>query len=353
MEIAQTFVFLHSETKKKVTMARPTINDIAKALNITPSTVSRALAGNTRVSAATRELINRTAAEMGYERNLLASSLRKGSTDTVGMIVPRINRQFFSNVISGAEAILNPAGYNLIICQSHERLEDEKKAIMTLMRNQVAGIIISHSLEATDSKAVADIVKSGLVLVQFDRAYNGLEGISVTNDNFAGAYQATAHLAKSGYKRIGHLAGDILSNVYTDRMEGYKKALQDNGMEIDESIIYTDSITRDKGFYNMAKALQAGCDALYCAGDYAALGVIEYARHNNIKIPDEFGVVGTANENFAELLSPALTTIEQNAFDMGNRAAQAFLDQKHGKVEGESKIVIPMRLIVRESSRKN
>lgn len=345
-------LYFCTQNKKEQKMARPTINDIAKALNITPSTVSRALAGNTRVSAATRELISRTAAEMGYERNLLASSLRKGSTDTVGMIVPRINRQFFSNVISGAEAILNPAGYNLIICQSHERQEDEKRAIMTLMRNQVAGIIMSHSLETTDSKSLADITKSGLALVQFDRAFRDIEGASVTNDNFTGAYQATAHLIKSGYKRIGHLGGDLLSNVYTDRMEGYKKALADNGIEIDESIIFNDSITRDKGFYNMAKALQAGCDALYCSGDYAALGVIEYARHNNIDIPNEFGVIGTANENFAELLTPALTTLEQNAFDMGNRAAQAFLDIKQGKSDAELKIEIPMRLIVRDSSRK-
>lgn len=334
-------------------MAKPTINDIAKALNITPSTVSRALAGNTRVSAATRALIEKTASEMGYERNLLASSLRKGSTDTVGMIVPRINRQFFANVISGAEAILNPAGYNLIICQSHERADDEKRAIQTLLRNQVAGVIVSHALDNTDNKGIADLEKSGLVLVQFDRAYPEIHGASVTNDNFTGAYQATCHLIKGGYKRIGHLGGDTMSNVYADRLEGYKKALADNGMEVDESIIFSDSITRDKGFYNMAKALEAGCDAFYCAGDYAALGVMEYARHSGIKIPEEFGVVGTANENFAELISPALTTLEQNAFQMGNKAAQAFLDLKQGKSDAAKEIVVPMRLIVRESSTRN
>lgn len=331
-------------------MAKPTISDIAKALNITPSTVSRALAGNTRVSAATRAQIEQKAAELGYERNLLASSLRRGVSDTVGMIVPRVNRQFFSNVISGAEAILNPAGYNLIICQSHERREDEKKAISTLMRNQVSGIIVSHSLETISTDAFDELINSGLVLIQFDRAFPKLSGISVTNDNFAGAYLATKHLIKSGYKRIGHLAGDYQSNVYTDRMNGYSSALADAGLKLDETLVFANSITRDKGFYNMAKALELGCDALYCAGDYAALGVMEYARHNGIKIPTEFGVVGTANENFAELLTPALTTLEQNAFDMGNRAAQAFLDIKQGKVLVETNITIPMRLIVRESS---
>ena len=350
MEVAQTFVFLHTENKE--IMAKPTINDIAKALGITPSTVSRALAGNTRVSATTRALIEKKAAEIGYERNMLASSLRKGVTDTVGMIVPRINRQFFSNVISGAEAILNPAGYNLIICQSHERREDEKRAIATLLRNQVAGVIVSHSLETVSPDSFKEITEAGLALVQFDRVFPDLESVKVSNDNFAGAYLATKHLIKSGYKRIGHLAGDTISNVYNDRMNGYRSALADAGLQIDESIIFNDSITRDKGFYNMAKALDHGCDALYCAGDYAALGVLEYARHNNINIPNDFGVVGTANENFAELLTPALTTLEQNAFDMGNRAAQAFLDIKAGKVTQEASITVPMRLIVRDSSTK-
>ncbi len=331
-------------------MARPTINDIAKALNITPSTVSRALAGNTRVSAATRQLIEQKAQELGYERNVLASSLRKGSTDTVGMIVPRVNRQFFSNIISGAEAILNPAGYNLIIAQSHERREDERRAIMAMMRNQVSGIIISHSLETTSDELLQDVLRSGLALVQFDRAFSSVGGASVVNDNFSGAYVATKHLVKSGYKRIGHLAGDAQSNVYVERLNGYKSALSDCGIEIDESIIYADSITRDKGFYYMAQALEHQCDALYCAGDYAALGVLEYARHNNISIPNDFGVVGTANENFAELLTPSLTTLEQNAFVMGNRVAQAFLDIKNKKVDSEGSFVIPMRLIVRDSS---
>ncbi len=331
-------------------MARPTINDIAKALNITPSTVSRALAGNTRVSAATRMLIEQKARELGYERNVLASSLRKGSTDTVGMIVPRVNRQFFSNIISGAEAILNPAGYNLIICQSHERREDERRAIMTLMRNQVSGIIISHSLETLTDETLKEVIDSGLALVQFDRVFDSLGGASVVNDNFSGAYVATKHLVKSGYKRIGHLGGDSQSNVYADRLNGYKAALADCGLEVDESIIFSDSITRDKGFYNMAQALEHQCDALYCAGDYAALGVLEYARHNNINIPLDFGVVGTANENFAELLTPSLTTLEQNAFIIGNRAAQAFLDIKNKKVDAEGSFVVPMRLIVRDSS---
>lgn len=332
-------------------MSKPTISDIAKALNITPSTVSRALAGNPRVSDQTRALVVKKAEELGYERNILASSLRKGSTDTVGLVVPRINRLFFSNVISGAEAILNPAGFNLIISQSHERRDDEKRAVQTLMRNQVAGIIISHSLETTDAAAFAQMFDgSDITLVQFDRTFPGIGDIEITNDNYTGAYNATKHLIEKGYKRIGHLGGDQSSNVYKERRKGFEDAMHEAGMEIEENLMFEESITRDKGFYNAAKALERGCDALYCAGDYAALGVIEYARVKGVAIPDQLGVVGTANETFADVVTPSLTTIEQNAFEMGSKAAQAFLDIKQGRELPDRKMSIAMKLMIRDSS---
>ncbi|MGN0028748.1 MAG: LacI family DNA-binding transcriptional regulator [Marinilabiliaceae bacterium] len=334
-------------------MSKPTISDIAKALNITPSTVSRALAGNPRVSEQTRQLVTRKAEELGYERNILASSLRKGSTDTVGLVVPRINRLFFSNVISGAEAILNPAGFNLIITQSHDRRDDERRAVQTLLRNQVSGILISHSLETVDAAAFAQMFEgSNVALVQFDRTFPGVGDVEVTNDNYSGAYNATKHLIEHGYRRIGHLGGDTSSNVYVERRRGFEDAMREAGMEIDETLMFEDSITRDKGFYNAAKALERGCDALYCAGDYAALGVVEYARVKCVKIPDEFGVVGTANEPFADVVTPSLSTLEQNAFDMGSKAAQAFLSIKQGHSVTEREISIPMKLIVRDSSLK-
>lgn len=332
-------------------MSKPTISDIAKALNITPSTVSRALAGNPRVSEQTRLLVMKKAEEIGYERNVLASSLRKGSTDTVGMVVPRINRQFFSNIISGAESILNPAGFNLIITQSHDRRDDEKRAVQALLRNQVAGIVISHSLETVDQDAFAQLFEgSDVVLVQFDRTFAGIGDMEVTNDNYTGAHNATKHLIERGYKRIGYLGGDTSSNVYIDRCKGFEDAMREAGMEVDETLIFEDSTTRDKGFYNAAKALERGADALYCAGDYAALGVIEYAKAKGVKVPEELGVVGTANEAFTDIVNPSLTTLEQNAFEMGSKVAQAFLDIKQGRDVPERKISIPLKLIVRDSS---
>ena len=330
-------------------MAKPTINDIAKALNITPSTVSRALAGNTRVSEATRLSVERKASELGYERNILASSLRRGVSDTVGMIVPRINRQFFSNVISGAEAILNPAGYNLLICQSHERLEDEKRGLQTLIRNQVAGIIMSHSLESENGNHIAEITRGSVKLVQFDRVFSDLPGAKIVNDNFTGAFLATKHLIKNGYRRIGTLAGGLVSAAYRERLDGYKSALESEGMTVDDDIIFPDTVVRDKGIERTAIAIERGCDALYCAGDYAALGALECARGKGLEVPRQFGIVGTANEIFTELTTPSISTLELNAFDMGNRAAQAFLDINSQNKTGLVTVTVPMRLIIRET----
>ena len=128
-----------------------TITQIAAALGITPSTVSRALSGSPRVKEETRLAIEQKAAELGYERNIMASNLRKGRSDIVGVVVPRIHREFFSNVIGGAESLLNEAGYSVLICQTHERFDDEVKALRTLRNNRVAGVLLSHAIGSSDS----------------------------------------------------------------------------------------------------------------------------------------------------------------------------------------------------------
>ncbi len=158
-------------------MRKATITDIAKELNLTPSTVSRALNGSSLVKQETKEAVEAKAKDMGYVRNVMASNLRKGVAQTVGIIVPRINRQFFSNVISGAESVLNDAGYNVLICQTEERYEKEVYAIDTLLWNQVAGILISHSIETSDTSHLSKALNSNVRLVQFDRVFYNIPDV--------------------------------------------------------------------------------------------------------------------------------------------------------------------------------
>lgn len=333
-------------------MKKITINDIAKALNVTPSTVSRALAGNTRVSQKTRDLVNAKAREMGYQPNVIAASLRKGKSDTIGMIVPRINRHFFSNVISGVEEILNPAGYNLVICQSGENAAKEEQAIKTLLRNQVGGVIMSLSVQTKDFAHLKDVVARKIPLVQFDRISTDIGGPKIINDNYTGAYLATKHLLKSGYKRVAHFAGERSLKAYEERYQGYLKAVQEVNGALDEGLVYNNVITRAAGLEMIKKVINEGvADALFCAGDYSALGVLEGLRELGVKVPEEFGVVGFANEPFSELMYPALSSVEQNGFEIGNRAASAMIKCiEEGWHSDET--IVPVRLIVRQSSKR-
>lgn len=323
-----------------------TITDIAKALNITPSTVSRALAGNPRVKEETRRAVEEKAAEMGYERNVVAANLRKGQSRIVGIVVPRINREFFSNCIGGAESVLNRAGYNALICQTQENPEAEIQVLKTLKNYRVAGVLLSHAIHDHSSAHVKEIL-GGIPLVQFDRVFPDLPGAKIVGANCEGAFQATMHLIQAGYKRIGTIAGYMTSQAYVERLAGYRLALERAGLPFDPSIVYEDAIVRETGYEAGLKALEAGCDALYSAGAFSALGAIQALQEKGIRIPEDFGIVGTANEGFTALMTPALTTLNQHPFEMGEAAARAFLDG-NGKTQ-----IIPMELIVRQSSNKN
>lgn len=322
-----------------------TITEIAQALGITPSTVSRALTGSPRVKPSTRQAVEKMAAEMGYERNVVASNLRRGRSDIVGIIVPRINRGFFSSVIGGAEQVLNEAGLSVLICQTHERFDAEVRALKTLRTNRVCGVLLSHAIESSDGSHVAEILGDQIPLVQFDRVFSGLPGAKVVNDNFNGAYTATRHLIDQGYRHIGTLAGYMSSEAYVQRLEGFRAALADAGMV--PAAEFPDTIVPETGHEAALKALEAGCDALYSAGDFSALGAIQALKEQGCRIPEDFGIVGTANESFTALMTPTLSSLALKASEIGRAAARAFLD---GAPAGET--VIPMELIIRQSSNK-
>ena len=326
-----------------------TISDIAKSLGITPSTVSRALSGSPRVKESTRKAVEKAAERMGYERDEAASSLRRGRAKVVGIIVPRINREFFSNVIGGAESVLDNYGYSAIICQSHENTSDEIKALKTLRSNRVAGVLISHAIESTDGAHILENIDQGTILVQFDRVFSSIPGPKIISDNFRGAYEGTRHLIEQGYKKIGIIAGYMSSEAYSARLAGYKQALSDMGLEIDDEIIFYGSIVQKGGYEAGNIAIDKGCDAIFSTGDYTALGALQAAKERGLRVPEDFGIVGTADERFSALITPSLSSMAQHPYEMGRRAAQAFITSLKPEAKvGE--VVVPMDLIARQSS---
>jgi len=329
-----------------------TIKDIARELNTNYSTVSRALNNHPRISEETKSAVKLKAKQMGYKPNLLAQQLKSGRSKTIGLIVPRINRVFFSNVIDGIESVAKKNGYNVLICQSYESAEEEYRNIQTLLSNNIAGLIISFTRETYTSEALSSVQKHDIPLVLFDRTLNDSTVNKVINDNYYGAYQLTAHLLQQGYKKIVHFSGPLHLVSYKERLEGYMDALQDHHIEIDYNLIIENVLTREKGFETAKELRESGLafDAIFSASDFSALGAMLYLKETGKKVPDEVAISGFANEPFTELLG--ITSIEQFSKNIGEKSAELLLKQiKTSSTEHET-IKIKPELIIRKSTNK-
>lgn len=335
---------------------KTTIYDIAEKLNITAATVSRALNNNPRISASTRKLVMETALAMNYKQNKLALALKSGKSNNVGVIVPYINRNFFSSIIRGIEEELYPHGYHVIICQTFEIETKEIETINTLLNAQVDGILMSISKATIGLEHFNRVLEKNVPLIFFDRKKN-IEGVStVTIDDFKGGYEATKHLIEQGCKRIAHLSGDRSLEIYNDRFEGYKQALKENNIQFDERyVLQTKSDTEaGKKAINKLLKLKEQPDAVFSSSDYVALGVIQQLKEKGIKVPDEFCVVGFSNEPFTKFMELSITSVDQSTMMMGKMAAKVFLEQVNDNqnVKIEKKVVLAPELLIRKSSLK-
>ena len=331
-----------------------TIKDIAQELNLNISTVSRALSNSKSISDETKKLVQKYAEKVNYRPNAIASSLRMGKGNTIGLVVPSVNKYFFSNLIFGVEAVLNKAGYNLLICQSNESLEKEKQAINTLVNARVDGIIISISIETTSSKHLEMVISRDIPLIQTDRVIEELPTYKIVNDNSSSSYVAVNHLINNGYKKIAHLSGPLHINIYKERFNGYKKAIDNSSLEDKHHYVY-ENITSTEQAYELTLQLYKEGKLPDAFSLPATLQPWEYCarlKEKGIKAPEEVGIIGFANEPFTEIVSPTITSLNQHSIEMGKEAARIMLDQLANKQENKipKQIMIEPQLIIRESS---
>lgn len=328
-----------------------TIHDLAKILNLNASTVSRALNDHPKISIETKKQVQKLASEMNYQPNALASSLRKGSAHTVGLVLPRVNRNFFASAIEGIEAVLNKAGYHLIITQSNENVEKEKECISSLISSRVDGIIISISWETVDLSHLIAAQNKKIPLIFFDRIPRDFEASKVMLNDFQGAYQATEYLINNGSQKIAFLAGPQHLQIYSERFRGYKKALEDYRFEIDSDYIKENCLTQECGAIAAAElmSLEQCPDAIVSSSDYSALGALVYCKEKGLRIPEDISVFGFANEPFTKLVDPPLSSIEQFPYKMGETAAQLFLDAVANKGSKHETIEMIPEIRVRQS----
>jgi len=331
-----------------------TIHDIARELSVSASTVSRALQNHPRISESTRTVVQKMAKQYNYQPNVVASSLRSGKSKTVGVIVPRINRNFFSNVIGGLEESLAASGYHLMICQTHEEYEDEATAIQTLINARVDAIILSISMETRNKEHIHELLDKGIRLFFFDRALEDIEVGSVVVDDKLGAYLSVTHLLEQGYRKIMHVAGADHINIYHARKEGYLQAMSKAGIQVHKKWVIERPLIVKGGesAFHYGMSLSAKPDAFFCAGDYAALGVLQAAKSHGMKVPEDLGITGFANEPFTEFLEPSLTTVDQKGGEMGKMVARMFLkyEEETTGLTACEKVVLKPELIIRNSS---
>jgi len=336
-----------------------TIKDIAKALGLSTSTVSRALRDSYEISPETKQMVLEYAKQINYRPNPIALSLKERRSRSIGVIISEIANSFFSQIINGIESIAYSKGYNVIISQSRESYEREVINVDFLSSRSVDGFIISVSTETKDFTHITDLYERGLPIVFVDRMIESVDTHKVIADNFKGAYEATTHLIKNGYKRIAHLANSEYLSITKERAAGYHKALADAGMEFNENhlqhclhggMIYDEVDSAMNELMNQKHKP----DAIFASADKLTTNCMRYCRAKGIVIPDHLAVVGFSNLDLTELLSPSLSVVRQPAFEMGEVSAELLIktiESKRPVQEYETRI-LPAELFIRDSSQK-
>lgn len=331
-----------------------TIKDIARSLGISASIVSRALKNHPDISLKTKTAVNELAQQLHYEPNAIALSLRSKSTHTIGVLIPQIVHYFFSSVISGIEDTAYKAGYTVIFCQSNEDYEKEKSVVHTLLSKRVDGVLASVSKTTNRFEHFYDIKNSNIPLVFYDRVCNIPNTDRVIVDDYTGAYKTVAHLIEMGCRRIAHLATSQELLIGRNRRNGYVQALKDNNIEVDEEIIvHCDTDQQASKAVPFLLSLPKKIDGIFAVNDLTAMMAMSIIKRSGYTIPGDIAVAGFSNSLYATLTDPPLTSIEQQGYEMGQKAASMLIERIQSDVDLETRVEqIKTELIVRGSSLK-
>ncbi|MGL4292904.1 MAG: LacI family DNA-binding transcriptional regulator [Bacteroidales bacterium] len=333
-----------------------TIYDLAKQLNTTASTVSRALKDHPRISKKMKQAVNELAEKLNYQPDPIAHHLRTGKGLVIGVIVPRIDRHFFASVIGGIQSVAQENGYSVIISQSNESYEKEVEAVKAMANKKIDGLAISIAAQTADYRHFQQLMDRGIPVVFFDRIPDMPNIDCVVDNNYKIGYEAVKHLHKQGCRKIAHYAGPQSLLEYRNRLAGYKQAIEDLGLEYKEEYVVYDSITMDTGITatQYVLSLEDRPDAIFSAGDYSAITAMDTIKKHGLAIPEDIAVIGIANEPFVNYLEPALSSFDLHNRKLGEEAAAMLIDRMNKDTNHRTgeKLVFEAELIERASSLK-
>ena len=334
---------------------RTTIRDIAKALSLSTSTVSRALADRWDVNPETRKAVLELAEKLHYYPNPVSLNLKRRQTFSVGVVIPEFINSFFSEVIMGIQSVLEPCGYQVLISQSNESSETELKNLKALESKMVDGFIISISKETNDVTYFEHLIETQIPVAFFNRIDKRLPASNVIIDDYKWSFLVTEHLIGQGCRRIAHLAGPTNLDIAKNRLHGYVDALDKHNIPKDENLIIPCGLLMENGILGAMKLLELPQlpDGIFAVNDPTAIGAMQTLKKNGIKIPEGMAVAGFTETKSAVIIEPNLTTVEQPTYEMGKTAAELLLEQITADSETPRRtVVLEAKLNIRESSIK-
>lgn len=332
------------------------IKDIARKLNISSSTVSRALKDHPDIRPETKKAIKMLAEELHYEPDTVAQSLRNKRTNTIGVIIPNFLHYFFSAVISGIESVAVDSGYDVMVCQSNDSYLRERSIVRSFLSNKIDGLLVAVSHETRDFEHFEILKKRGSPLIFFDRDCECILGHKVMVTDKQGAFEAVEHMISAGCQRIAFIRGPENLSISQRRFQGYLEALEKHSLPInDDLIVQTDfSLETTQKCTERLVNLAKPPDGIFVITDPDAVVVIKTLKDRGINIPNDIAVVGYGDDPVAQIIEPSLTTIAQNPFEIGRIAANLFLDEANNDNENSlpQTLFLKTRLITRDSTRR-
>jgi len=332
-----------------------TIKDIAKALNVSPSTVSRALKNNPDISEETRNTINKYAREHNYKPNELAMNLRTSRSNTIGVIIPQFVHHFFSCVLDGIEEVASKAGYNIIIAQSNEEYSREVKIVHSFLAARVCGVITSLAKDTSRYEHYQELLDNNIPIVFYDRICTGINTERVVVDDYAGAFSAVEYMIQTGCKRILFYSAPLHLEISKNRKNGYLDAMRRYKVPVDDSMIKICD-TREQAIAITPAILESSNrpDGFFAINDETASGILYSCKLANLKIPEDVSICGFSDGIIAQTTDPKLTTVEQHGKEVGESAIHLLIDRLENKNPEEKKSgnrIVKTNLVVRGTTK--